>query len=56
MDEEKEVNNDFCVWVDWEHQIISFREAEGFEKITHKSRDEMFFRVIRLVDKNFAIQ
>lgn len=56
MEEEKEAQQEYCVWVDWDHHIVSFQVAEGFEKLTYKTHDEMFFHVIRLIDRNFAIQ
>ena len=54
--EEKGEQQVYCVWADWDHHIVSFQEAEGFEKITYKTHDEMFFHIIRLIDKDYAIQ
>lgn len=56
MEEEKEIQNGYPVWVDWEHRVVSFQKVEGFEELQHRTHDEMFLFAIRLVDTGFAIQ
>lgn len=56
MEEEKEIQSGYPVWVDWERRIVSFQKAEGFDEISYSTHDEMFLFAIKLIDTGFAIQ
>ena len=56
MIDEKETNDGWPIWVDWEKRIISFREATGFDKLVFPTHDEMFRFAIDKSMSGFAIQ
>lgn len=41
MKSEREPERNFVIWIDPEHRIISFREAEGFEERRFSSQEEL---------------
>ena len=44
------------VWINWEHRVVSFLEAEGFERLEYPSHDEMLWFVIGKGNEGFGIQ
>ena len=44
------------VWIDRERRIISFQEAEGFERLEYPTHDEMFRFVTDRIMEGYAIQ
>jgi hypothetical protein len=41
----------YRIWVDWEHQVASLREAEGFEMVCFFSR-ESYQENIRILTRS----
>lgn len=56
MTGEKEEKTVWPVWVDWKRRIVSFREAEGFERLEYPTHEEMFRFAIDRTIEGFAIQ
>ena len=56
MFDEKETNDGWPIWVDWEKRIISFREAAGFDKLVFPTHDEMFRFAVDKTMSGFAMQ
>lgn len=56
MIDEKETNEEWSIWVDWEKRIISFREAAGFDKLVFPTHDEMFRFAVDKTMSGFAMQ
>ena len=56
MREEKDLLTFYPVWIDQEKQIISFKEADGFEEIRFATHKEMITFVIEKVLKGYRIQ
>ena len=52
----KDEEKDYLIWVDWEHRIISFQMADGFEQLRYASYDEMFQFAIQKGYEGFGIQ
>lgn len=46
----------FPVWVDWIRRIISFHEAEGFERLEYPSQEEMMSFAVAKGFAGFGIQ
>ena len=46
----------WLVWIDRERRIISFREAEGFERLEYPTHDDMFRFAIERTMEGYAIQ
>ena len=44
------------VWIDRERRIVSFQEAEGFERLEYPTHDEMFRFAVERTAEGFAIQ
>ena len=56
MNREEEKKDSWPIWVDWNRRIVSFQEAEGFEKLVYPTHDEMFQFAIEKTMNGFAIQ
>ena len=56
MEKEIEEAEKWPVWINWDKRIVSFQEAEGFEKLEYPSHDEMFQFAIDITMDVFAIQ
>lgn len=52
----KEESAVWPIWVDWERRIVSFREADGFQKLEYPTHGEMFRFAIEKTTEGFAIQ
>lgn len=46
----------YSVWVHWERRVISFHEAEGFERLDYPTHEEMFAFAIAKGFAGFGIQ
>lgn len=55
MDKEKK-SPVFLIWVDWGKRIISFHEAEGFERLEYGTREEMLAFAVAKGYAGFGIQ
>lgn len=56
MEKELEEAEKWPVWINWDRRIVSFEEAEGFERLEYPSHDEMFQFAIDKTMDGFAIQ
>ena len=56
MERENEETDLFSVWVDWQNRIVSFQQAEGFEKLEYPTHQEMFQFAIEKSMSGYAIQ
>ena len=56
MDIEKEAEQVWPVWIDWDKRIVSFQEVMAFEKREFSSREEMFRFAVERTMEGFAIQ
>lgn len=55
MENERELEV-WLVWIDRERRIISFQEAEGFERLEYPTHDDMFRFAIERTMEGYAIQ
>lgn len=51
-----ERRNDYFAWIDRCRRIVSFRFAEGFERMRFDTHEEMFSFVISMTNSGFRIQ
>ena len=56
MDKEREESQIWSVWIHREQRVVSFREAEGFERLEYPTHDEMFDFAIQKTREGFALQ
>ena len=56
MENEKTELEVWSIWIDWERRVISFHEAEGFEKVDFRTHKEMFHFAVEKGFDGFAIQ
>ena len=54
MDEEK-LEQAFIAWVNKEERIVTFREAEGFEKLTFRTQEDKMSYVYNLCESGYRI-
>ena len=54
--EDKDEEQIHSLWVDLENRVISFHEAEGFEKMEYATHEEMFAFAIEKGVEGFGIQ
>ncbi len=55
MKEECEEQAEFAAWVDKEKRIVTFREADGFEKLTFRSQENKMSYVYNLCESGYRI-
>ena len=46
----------YPLWINWETRVISFHEADGFERLEYSTHEEMFAFAIRKGFEGFGIQ
>ena len=56
MEKEKEQQQVWPVWIDWENRILSFREEKAFEKREFSTHEEQFQFAVERTGEGFAIQ
>lgn len=56
MGMEEEKTGVWPVWINWDKKIVSFQEADGFDKLVYPTHDEMFRFAIDKSRSGFAIQ
>lgn len=56
MEEELEIAEVCWLWVDWEHRVISFHQAPGFERLEYPTRREMLEFAMEKSRDGFSIQ
>ena len=55
MKEECEEQTDLTVWVNKDERIVTFRDTEGFEKLTFQTQDEKMAYVYNLCESGYRI-
>ena len=55
MKEDGQEKAAFAAWVNQELRIVTFRVAEGYEKITFQSQNEKFAYVLHLCELGYRI-
>ena len=54
MDEEK-LEQAFIAWVNKEEHIVTFRDTEGFEKLTFQSQEDKLSYIYNLCETGYKI-
>lgn len=54
MDEEK-LDQAFIAWVNKEERIVTFRDTEGFEKLTFQSQEDKLSYIYNLCETGYKI-
>ena len=54
MDEEK-LKQAFIAWVNKEERIVTFRDTEGFEKLTFQSQEDKLSYIYNLCETGYKI-
>jgi hypothetical protein len=54
MDEEK-LEQAFIAWVNKEERIVTFRDTEGFEKLTFQSQEDKLSYIYNLCETGYKI-
>jgi len=55
MKEETDAQEKFAAWVNKEERIVTFRETEGFEKLTFRTQEEKMSYVYNLCESGYRI-
>ena len=55
MKEECEEQAEFTAWVDKEKRIVTFRETEGFVKLTFRTQEDKMSYVYDLCESGYRI-
>ena len=54
MDEEK-LEQAFIAWVNKEERIVTFRDTEGFEKLTFQSQEDKLSYIYNMCETGYKI-
>lgn len=55
MREECEEQTDLTVWVKKDERIVTFRDTEGFEKLTFRTQEEKMSYIYNLCESGYRI-
>ena len=55
MKEDSDVQAEFIAWVDKKERIVTFRETEGFERLTFQSQTDKMSYVYHLCESGYRI-
>ena len=55
MKEECEEQAELAIWVNKEERIVTFRETEGFEKLTFRMQEDKMAYVYNLCEAGYRI-
>ena len=55
MKEETDTQEEFTAWVNKEERIVTFRETEGFEKLTFRTQEDKMSYVYNLCESGHRI-
>ena len=55
MGEECEEQTDLTVWVNKDERIVTFRDTEGFEKLTFRTQEEKMSYIYNLCESGYRI-
>ena len=55
MIKEKDTQEEFVAWINNQERIVTFRDAEGFDKITFRSQEDKMSYVYNLCETGYRI-
>ena len=55
MKEENDTQEEFVAWINNQERIVTFRDAEGFEKITFRYHEDKMSYVYNLCETGYRI-
>lgn len=55
MKEENDTQEEYVAWIDKQERIVTFRDSEGFEKITFRSQEDKLSYVYNLCENGYRI-
>ena len=55
MKEENDTQEEFAAWINKQERIVTFRDSEGFEKITFRSHEDKMSYVYNLCETGYRI-
>ena len=55
MKEETDTQDEFTAWVNKEERIVTFRQTEGFEKLTFRTQEDKMSYVYNLCESGYRI-
>ena len=55
MIEETDTQEEFTAWVNKEERIVTFRQTEGFEKLTFRTQEDKMSYVYNLCESGYRI-
>ena len=55
MKEDCEAQTELAAWVNKEERIVTFRETEGFEKLTFRTQEDKVSYVYNLCESGYRI-
>ena len=55
MKEENDTQEEFIAWVNKQDRIVTFRETEGFEKLTFRTQEDKMSYVYNLCESGYRI-
>ena len=53
--EEEKLEKEFLAWVNKQERIVTFRDTEGFEKLTFQSQEDKLFYAYNLCESGYKI-
>ena len=55
MKEENDTQEEFAAWINKQERIVTFRDTEGFEKLTFQSQEDKLSYVYNLCESGYKI-
>ena len=55
MKEETDTQEEFTAWVNKEERIVTFRQTEGFEKLTFRTQEDKMSYAYNLCESGYRI-
>ena len=55
MKEDSDVQAEFVAWVEEKERIVTFRETEGFGKLTFQSQEDKMSYIYQLCESGYRI-
>ena len=55
MKEDNDTQEEFVAWVNKQERIVTFRDTEGFEKLTFQSKEDKLSYIYNLCETGYKI-
>ena len=55
MIKENDTQDEFVAWINKQERIVTFRDAEGFEKITFRAQEDKLSYIYNLCETGYKI-